>query len=74
MAFKAVHSSEYKVVLNRLKKARRDAGLKQAEVANKLKKPQSYISKIEAGERRLDILELKKLAQTYKKPVSFFID
>lgn len=74
MAFKAVHSSEYKVLLSRLKKARIDTHLKQYEVAKKLKKPQSYISKIEAGERRLDILELKKLAQTYKKPVSFFID
>ena len=73
MAAKAVHSSEYKIILGRLKKARREANLKQAEVAKKLQKPQSYLSKVEAGERRLDIIELKKLAQVYKRPVSFFI-
>jgi len=38
-----------------LKKARLDVGLKQENVAVKLKKPQSYISKIERGERRIDI-------------------
>ncbi len=74
MAFKAVHSPEYKIILGRLKQARLESKLKQNDVASKLKKPQSYISKIEAGERRLDILELKKLAQIYKKPVSFFVD
>lgn len=73
MAVKAVHSSEYKVILGRLKQARQEAKLKQADVAKKLRKPQSYISKVEAGERRLDILELKKLAQIYKRSVSFFM-
>ena len=71
MATKAVHSSEYKVILKRLKKSRLEAKLKQSDVAKKFQKPQSYVSKIESGERRLDIIELKKLAQVYKKPVSF---
>ena len=73
MTQKAVHSSEYKKIIERLKKARKNAKLSQIEVAKKLDKPQSYISKIEAGERRLDVLELKKLAAVYKNPVSFFI-
>lgn len=73
MADKAVHSSEYKKIIELLKKARTDADFNQSEVAKKLKKPQSYISKIEAGERRLDVLELKELARIYKKPSSYFL-
>ena len=70
---KSIYSKEYKNVIERLKTARLEAGLKQEDVAAKLKKPQSYISKIERGERRIDVAELKKLSEIYKKPVSYFI-
>ena len=40
-----------------LKDARKSAGLTQAEVAGRLKKPQSFVAKYENGERRLDVLE-----------------
>ncbi|MFA6447155.1 MAG: helix-turn-helix transcriptional regulator [Patescibacteria group bacterium] len=70
---KSVYSKEYKEIINRLKSARVKAGLAQQEVANKLGKPQSYISKIESGERRLDVAEIKKFASIYKQDVSFFI-
>ena len=43
---KSIYSKEYKNIVARLKKARLNAGLKQEEVASKLKKPQSFISKI----------------------------
>lgn len=56
-----------------MKKARQEVGLNQEEVAVKLKKPQSYVSKIERGERRLDIVELKQFAKIYKKDIGFFI-
>lgn len=70
---KSVYSKDYKEIINRLKEARIEAGLKQQEAAAKLGKPQSYISKIESGERRLDVLEIKKLAALYKKDISYFI-
>lgn len=70
---KSVYTKDYKEIIERLKTARIDAGLAQQEVADKLDKPQSYISKIESGERRLDVAEIKKFAIVYKKDISFFI-
>jgi len=68
-----MYSKEYKDIIERLKTARIEAGLAQQEVAEKLGKPQSFISKIESGERRLDVAEIKKFAAIYKKDISFFI-
>jgi transcriptional regulator with XRE-family HTH domain len=45
--------------LDLLREVRKEAGLTQAEVAAALRRPQSYISKYESGERRLDVLELQ---------------
>jgi len=70
---KSVFTKEYKEIIERLKKGRIEAGLSQQAVADKLGKPQSYISKIESGERRLDVAEIKKFTIIYKKDVSFFI-
>ena len=70
---KSVYTKDYKEIIGRLKTARIEAGLAQQEVADKLSKPQSYISKIESGERRLDVAEIKKFAVIYKKDISFFI-
>ena len=70
---KSIYTKEYKSVIGKLKKARLEAGLKQAEIAKKLVEPQSYISKIERGERRIDVTELKKLADIYEKPIDYFV-
>ena len=70
---KTIYSKEYRTIIELLKKARIESGLTQVEVAKKLKKPQSYISKCEARERRVDLLELTKLAKIYNKPVNYFI-
>jgi len=48
---------KYEFLRSELKKARLDAGFLQADLASILKKPQSYISKVESGERGLDIIE-----------------
>lgn len=70
---KSVYSKDYKEIIERLKQARIDIGFSQQAVANNLGKPQSYISKIESGERRLDVAEVKKFAEIYKKDISYFI-
>jgi len=70
---KSIYSKEYKKTIEKLKKARIEIGLKQEEVAEKLRKPQSYISKIERGERRIDIAELQDLAKAYKKEINYFV-
>ncbi len=70
---KSTYSKEYKEIIERLKRARIDARLSQQDVANKLDKPQSYISKIESGERRLDVVELKEFVRIYKKPIDYFL-
>ena len=70
---KGIYTKEYQVIIARLTEARLKSGLTQSEVAKKLSKPQSFVSKIECGERRLDVAEIKKFATIYKKEVSFFI-
>ena len=67
-----VHSRAYQDFLKRLKQARIEAKLTQIGVAKKLRKPQSFVSKIESGERRLDFIEVQRLAELYGKPLSFF--
>jgi len=63
----------YAQFLSKLKEARVTAGLTQVEVAHKLKRPQSFVSKIESGERRVDVVELGELAAVYRRPLDFFL-
>ena len=52
------------VILGRvLVKAREERGLKQGEVAQRLGLPASYLSKVENGTRRLDVIELVRIAE-----------
>lgn len=66
------HQETYRRFLARLRDARRRAGLTQAEAARRLGKPQSFLSKCESGERRVDFIELLVLAELYEVDVGFF--
>lgn len=70
---KAIYSKDHKYIIEQLKKARQGAGLDQAEVAKLLGKTQSHVSKVEAGQRRIDIVHLREFAKIYRKDISFFI-
>jgi len=69
-----LYTKEHKKIIEKLKKARHDAGLDQVEVAKKLNKTQSYISKIESGQRKVDIIQLKRFSKIYKKDIKYFLD
>jgi len=55
---KTIHSKSYIELLANLRRERITKSISQIELSKQLNKPQSYISKIECGERRLDIIEL----------------
>lgn len=70
---RTIRTKEYALFIERMKKARAESGLLQIEVAKAMKRPQSYISRVESGEYRLDILEVKKFAKLYKKSIDYFL-
>lgn len=65
-------SNDEQDFLRRLRQARRDAKLTQVEVARRLGRSQSFVTKAETGERRLDVVELRAFARIYGKRVSYF--
>jgi transcriptional regulator with XRE-family HTH domain len=62
----------YRRFLDKLREARRTAGLSQVEVARALGKPQTYVSKCELGERRIDFVEAEDFAALYGVSVTAF--
>jgi transcriptional regulator with XRE-family HTH domain len=70
---KTIYSKEHRSLVERLRKARKEAGLDQNAVAKLLKVSQSYVSKIESGQRRIDIVQLKTFARIYRKKINYFI-
>ena len=74
MVQKSIYTAEYRKFLSKLKKARAESGLTQTQVSKLLDQPQSFISKCESGERRVDIIELVKFAKVYKKGLKYFVE
>jgi transcriptional regulator with XRE-family HTH domain len=68
-----VTSPEYQRMLERLRQARRDAGLTQAQVAERLGLRQTFVSKVELGERRIDPVELRRFAELYGRDMDYFL-
>lgn len=70
---KSIHTDERAVFVKRLKKARLEAELTQADVAKKLSCSQSWVSKIELGELRVEAIWLNRIAKLYGKPLTYFV-
>lgn len=70
---KSIHTKEYAYFVERLRRARLEAGFTQVQVAKKFKRPQSYISNVESGQQRVDVVELKRFATIYSKDISYFV-
>lgn len=71
---KTIYTKEHQILIKKIVEARKDAKLNQKQAAELLEKTQSYISKIESGQRRIDIRQLKDFAKIYNKKISFFIE
>jgi len=69
----ATRRPEYSRFLARLREARIRAGFTQVEVATRLRVPQSFVSKCESGERRVDVVELADFAKVYGKSIAYFL-
>lgn len=70
---KSIYSKAYKELVGKLRKAREAADLNQGQAGKKFGKSQSYMSKMEAGQIRIDVIQLKELAAIYKKKIQDFI-
>lgn len=62
----SVFTAANKIVVEELVAARKAAGLRQQDLAERLGKPQSFISRIEGGQRRIDVLEFYAIAKAMK--------
>ncbi|MFZ5756940.1 MAG: helix-turn-helix domain-containing protein [Pseudomonadota bacterium] len=60
---KSLHSQPYQALLTLLLEARRKAAITQTDLADKLGRPQSFVSKYERGERRLDVVEFLEVCR-----------
>ncbi len=70
---KSIYSKDQINLVKKLKKARLDLRLTQENIATRLGRTQSYVSKVESGQRQIDIVELKLFARIYRRKLEFFI-
>jgi transcriptional regulator with XRE-family HTH domain len=70
---KSIHTREYAVLLRLLRQARESAGLTQVQVARRLKQSQSFITKMERGDRRIDLVQLRTILRVYGSTLPEFV-
>lgn len=71
---KSIYSAEQEKFRTLLRESRNAAGLTQVDLAKRIGRPQSFVAKIEAGERRLDIIELRQVCQALGLTLPKFVD
>jgi len=70
---KSVFSREYRIFLRCLRESRKRSGVTQVQLAERLGQAQSWVSKCERGERRLDIVEVRAFCQAIGVPFVGFV-
>ena len=71
---KPIHRLEYQVVRGLLRDFRVSAGIKQVDLSEALGKPQPYLSAIETGHRRVDLVEVRDICGVLGVTLSEFVD
>jgi len=64
---RSLRSPEHRALCELLIAARKEADLTQEEVADRLKRPQSFVAKYEGGERRVDVIEFIEVAPALRR-------
>ena len=70
---KSIYSAEQAELLRLLREKRKGAGLSQTDLAKRLDRSQSFVSKYESGELRLDLVELRSICRTLGMSLSSFV-
>jgi len=70
---KSLNSKEAKILIEMIYQLRASSGLRQSDLAKALKVPQSFISKLESGERRIDLIELRTVLSFLKTDLIEFV-
>ncbi|MBM3130226.1 MAG: helix-turn-helix transcriptional regulator [Chloroflexi bacterium] len=70
---KSIHQEDYAFFLRHLRAIREQSGLTQEQVADEMGVTQTFISKCERGERRMDLLEVRKYCRTMRVPFGKFV-
>ncbi|MBL8823451.1 MAG: helix-turn-helix transcriptional regulator [Planctomycetia bacterium] len=70
---KSIYTREYSVVLRLIREAREKSGITQEQLAKQLKQTQSFVSKIERGDRRIDIVQLRTLCRVFGTTLLSFV-
>ncbi|RAH03854.1 MULTISPECIES: helix-turn-helix domain-containing protein [unclassified Pseudomonas] len=60
---KTIYRHEHAVLMSLLKKHRKEAGLTQVQCSKALRRPQSFMSDVESGMRRMDVVQLRDLCR-----------
>ena len=70
---KSVYTGEYAVLVRTLRKTREAAGLTQVQLAKKLRQTQSFVSKCENGDSRLDVVQLRTICRALGTDLPTFV-
>ena len=69
---KSIFTTEYAVFRDLLRELRTEKGLTQVQLSETLGMPQSFVSKYETGERRLDVIEVREVCQSLGTTLAAF--
>lgn len=69
-----IHQSDYKKLIEALKSLRKSKGITQISLAKRIKRDQTYVSKYESHDRRLDIIEVRNICRALGEDFSKFIE